>query len=89
MITVYYSSTFVRLYSGLDPNLKEEVKEAISLFSDAKNHSKLKVHKFAGSLNGRYSFSVNYKFRIVFRYAGEQEKVACFLYVGPHDQAYK
>ena len=86
MITVRYTPTFVRMYKGLDPNLKEEVRNSINLFGDVRNHAKLKVHKLKGLLKDRYSFSVNYKIRIIFRYKDKQ--TANLIYVGAHDEVY-
>lgn len=82
-ITVMYAPEFVRLYEKLDPALKEEVKEKIVLFKDRSNHKTLKVHKLHGRLRGRQSFSVNYKFRIVFEYISKD--VAVLKTIGDHD----
>lgn len=78
-----YAPEFVRLYEKLDPALKEEVKEKIVLFKDRSNHKTLKVHKLHGRLRGRQSFSVNYKFRIVFEYISKD--VAVLKTIGDHD----
>lgn len=74
------------MYKKLDTNLKEEVKEKISLFKNTINHEKLKVHKLKGALENTYSFSVNYKIRVVFEY--ESKNVANLLFVGDHDEVY-
>lgn len=80
---VSYTPTFVRQFKALEKNLQEEVIEKIELFCDRKNHKFLKVHMLAGRLNGRFSFSVNYKFRIVFSYLSSH--AAVLLAVGDHD----
>lgn len=82
-IKVGYGSEFLRIYNKLEAELKKEVQEKISLFRDRKNHKFLKVHKLHGRLRERYSFSVNYKFRIVFKYL--DKKTAVLLTVGDHD----
>ncbi|MEK7185263.1 MAG: type II toxin-antitoxin system RelE/ParE family toxin [Patescibacteria group bacterium] len=74
------------MYKGLEKNLKEEVKNSILLFKNIKNHKKLKVHKLRGVLKNAYSFSVNYRVRIVFKY--EDEHTVNLLYVGSHDEVY-
>jgi plasmid maintenance system killer protein len=90
MITVMYAPTFVRIYKGIEPALKEEIKEKIEQFRYPKNHTTLKVHKLHGRLKNTYSFTVNYKIRIVFEYEneGKNKKIAFLLYVGPHDGVY-
>lgn len=82
-IEIVYKPEFVRLYSGLMVELQNEVKEKIELFRDAKNYKMLRVHKLHGKMKGSYSFSVNYKFRIVFQPEGKN-KVA-MLTIGDHD----
>ena len=70
---VTYTPSFIRQYKALDPNLQEEVLEKIEQFKNIKNHKALKVHKLTGRLKDRYSFSVNYKIRIVFQYHSKKE----------------
>lgn len=45
-------------------------------------HSFLKTHKLKGHLGGRFSFSVNYAYRIVFRY--DSKNAVVLLSVGTH-----
>ena len=83
MIKVKYKPAFVRQYKKLPKALKQETKEKIDLFCVDPNHSFLKTHKLKGRLKGRYSFSVNYKYRVVFRY--ETKNTAVLLAVGDHE----
>jgi len=85
MISARYTPTFVRMYLGLDQNLKEEIRESIELFRIRDNHTKLKVHKLKGIENA-YSFSVNYKIRIIFEY--ENKQTVNLIYIGFHDEVY-
>lgn len=84
--SINYAPTFIRMYKSLSVELKEEIKFKIDLFKDEKNHTLLKVHKLKGELKGCYSFSVNYKIRIVFEYADKDS--INLLYVGSHDEVY-
>lgn len=79
---VFFKPTFVRQYKNLEPQLQEEITEKIELFKNPRNHRHLKVHKLKGPLSGRYSFSVNYKIRIVFSYLSKKEAV--LLTLGDH-----
>ncbi len=83
MIEVAYKPSFVREYGNLESSLQEEVKEKIEFFKKRKNHKHLKVHKLKGKLSGRWSFSVNYRYRIVFMWESKQKAV--LLAVGDHD----
>ena len=80
---VYFKPTFIRQIKQLELSLQDEVVEKIELFKDKKNHKQLKVHKLHGILSGRYSFSVNYKTRVVFSHLSKTEAV--LLAVGDHE----
>lgn len=80
---VYFKPTFIRKLKSLEFGLQEEVIEKIELFKDEKNHKQLKIHKLRGVLSGKYSFSVNYKTRIIFLHLAKNEVV--LLTVGDHE----
>ncbi|MFT5036489.1 MAG: proteic killer suppression protein [Candidatus Azotimanducaceae bacterium] len=79
---VHYKPSFIRRLKRLDPKLQEEVIEKIELFKTDPEHPQLKPHKLKGKFRGCYSFSVNYKIRILFEYVSENEVV--LLVVGSH-----
>ena len=83
MILVSYKPSFIKEMENLEKDLYGEVLEKIELFQHEKNHVPLKVHKLKGKLSAKYSFSVNYKIRIVFQY--ESKKEAVLLAIGNHD----
>ena len=83
MLTVSFKATFVKQMNKIERGLAEEVFEKIELFKNDKNHKLLKVHKLHGRFSSCYSFSVNYKTRIVFEYEKKNEVV--FLAIGDHD----
>ncbi|MBI5793552.1 hypothetical protein HZA87_00475 [Candidatus Uhrbacteria bacterium] len=82
MVQVAYTPKFVRAYKKLVPGLQIEVKQALELFADKGNHDRLRVHKLSGRMEDRYSFSVNYKIRVVFRFLPDGR--ALLLTVGDH-----
>ncbi len=84
MIRVDYTRRFLHDFAKLSPALQEEVLEKIGLFKDPKNHARLHVHKLQGELKGRLSFSVNYRFRIIYEYIGKGKKIAGLITVGDH-----
>lgn len=79
---VSFKPTFLRQYKRLIPSLQQEIKEKIALFKENPTHPFLKTHKLQGHLKGKYSFSINYAFRIIFEYESKDEVV--LLYVGNH-----
>lgn len=79
---VSYTPTFIRAYKNLSVELQQEVKERIELFKKNPHHPYLKTHKLKGTLKGRWSFSINFEYRIVFIYLSSNE--AAFLTCGDH-----
>lgn len=84
---IFYAPNFIRNLNSLPLDLQEEAHQKIELFVNQKNHKMLRVHKLKGSLYGRYSFSVNYKTRIVFLYTNKSrgKKDVVLLSIGSHD----
>ena len=83
MISVFFMPAFLRQLDRLEEGLINEANEKIELFTDAENHPSLKVHRLHAPLSGWWSFSVNYKTRIVFRY--DSKTLAVLLAIGDHD----
>lgn len=83
MMTVLYKPNFVRQYKKLPRALQEEVKEKLEVFREHPTHSSLKAHKLHGRLKGCMSFSVNYRYRIVYEVTAK--KTVALLAVGDHD----
>lgn len=80
---VSYSPKFLRKLKSLEHGLQEEVIEKIESLKNPGNYKSLKVHKLHGYFKNCYSFSVNYKTRIVFEYVSKEEIV--LLAIGDHD----
>ncbi|MEK7116922.1 MAG: hypothetical protein AAB837_02045 [Patescibacteria group bacterium] len=85
MIEVVYAPSFVKQFQTLEKNLAEEALEKIELFKNRRNHKQLKVHKLKGPFSGWYSFSVNYRIRILFEYPLKSRKEVLLLAIDDHD----
>ena len=83
MLSVSFKPSFIRKLNGLDDTLRKEAVEKINLLKDIRNRRLLKVHKLHGPLAGLFSFSVNYKTRIVFEYVSKNE--VALLSIGDHE----
>lgn len=83
MIDIIYPPVFIKKFSKLGNDLQEECYQKINLFKNRKNHISLKVHKLHGKFKNCLGFSVNYKFRVIFRYVSKDEVL--FLDIDDHD----
>lgn len=86
MIEIGFKPSFVRQFKQLEKDLRDEVEEKILLLKNKENHKTLNVHKLHGQLAGKWSFSVNYKIRIVFEY--KEKNQAALLVIGAHEIYY-
>lgn len=84
-MNIVYKPKFLRQFKKLPQALQDEAREKMTLFAENTNHPFLKTHKLRGPLKGFWSFSVNYKDRIVFQYEKleGQERIA-LLAIGDH-----
>jgi|AntRauTorckE6833_2_1112554.scaffolds.fasta_scaffold10922_4 mRNA-degrading endonuclease YafQ of YafQ-DinJ toxin-antitoxin module len=78
-----FATQFRRDFKKLPTVLQEEVLEKIELFKDIKNHQTLKVHTLHGKMNRACSFSINYRYRVVFVWQ-IKNKFAILHNVGDH-----
>lgn len=82
MICIAFKPAFLRTLKKLPLLLQEEVKQRIKEFELNPEKASLKVHKLSGRLKGTWSFSVNYKYRIVLEFIDDH--TAVLLDVGDH-----
>lgn len=82
-LKIAFLPKFIKKYNSLDKEIASEVFEKIELFKDIKNHSSLKVHKLHGRFSDFYSFYVNFKIRITFKYISKKEVV--LMTIGGHE----
>ncbi|MBI2476049.1 MAG: type II toxin-antitoxin system mRNA interferase toxin, RelE/StbE family [Candidatus Taylorbacteria bacterium] len=83
MITVSYKPSFIKKVRHLDKELYQEVLDKIELLKDERDHTMLKVHKLHGHFKNCYSFSVDYRIRIIFQYESKKEVV--LISIGDHE----
>lgn len=82
-MTIEYSPTFQRSYRKLPSKTRilAEVREEI--FREDPFDDRLNTHKLHGRLKGYWSFSVDYKYRIIFEFSGKER--VYFHNIGGHD----
>lgn len=81
---IIYSQKFAKDYKKLPSDVKNIAENSFLLFKKNPFDPKLKVHKLKGKFKGLYSFSVGYKYRIIFEFS-KNKKIVYFHIVGKHD----
>lgn len=81
---IIYSSKFAREYKKLPKDVKALAEEQEIIFRKDPYDQRLKTHKLKGKFDGFLSFSIGYKYRIIFEFA-KNRKTVYFHTVGDHD----
>lgn len=81
---IEYSSHFKRAYLKLDFTIQKKAEEKEALFRKNPFDHGLETHKLHGKLKSFYSFSIDRRNRIVFKFVKDCNK-AVFLDVGDYD----
>jgi mRNA-degrading endonuclease YafQ of YafQ-DinJ toxin-antitoxin module len=81
---IIYSSKFAREYKKLPEQVKRLAEEIEPTFRKDPFDPKLKSHKLKGRPDGFLSFSIGFKYRIIFEF-GKDKKTIYFHSVGDHD----
>lgn len=81
---IIYSSKFAREYKKLSEDIKSLAEEQEVIFRQNPFDPRLKTHKLKGKFDGFLSFSIGYKYRIIFEFTKDKQTVY-FHIVGDHD----
>jgi addiction module RelE/StbE family toxin len=71
-----------------NPDIVHLFKSKILLLEENPFHSSLKTHKLKGRLSSCLSCSINYEFRIVFKFSETESNCIELLNIGNHDEVY-
>ena len=81
---IIYSLKFAREYKKLPKKVKDAAEQQEIIFRKNPFDLKLKTHKLNGRLSGFLSFSIGYKYRLIFEFS-KDGKTVYFHSVGDHD----
>lgn len=79
---IKYTPTFAKNYRKLPRVIRRKAEKREQIFRQEPFSSNLKTHKLLGKLEKYWSFSIDYQYRIVFRFTKEGEIL--FVDVGTH-----
>jgi addiction module RelE/StbE family toxin len=91
--TLVWSPAFTRAVKRLirqNPQMRLQIEQTLQLLSEAPFQSKLRTHKLKGDLAGKWSCSIDYSNRIIFRIVenSDFEEEILLLALGSHDEVY-
>ena len=72
-MNIEYSPKFRRLYKKLPDQIKSLIEEKEDIFFKDPFDSRLRTHKLTGVLDGYWAFSIDYKHRAIFKFAGKDK----------------
>ena len=79
---IYYSSRFKKRLQKLPKYVQEKATDCEEVFRNNCFDRRLETHKLKGVYKNFWSFSINYSFRIVFRFIDDHSVL--FIDVGTH-----
>ncbi len=80
---ILYSPKFVRQLKKLPKEIQALAGRREDIFREDPFDPRLKTHKLSGVLDGFFSFSINYSYRIIFKFI--DSSVVHFHQIGTHD----
>lgn len=79
---IFLAPQFEKNYKKLPPTIQLLLQKKEKEFRKNPRHPSLKTHKLSGKLKDFFSFSINYSYRVVFRF--EDKESVIFYDVGTH-----
>ena len=80
---IFYTKKFEREYKKISRDVKLKIESKESIFRKNPHSHSLKTHKLSGQMEDFWSFSVDFKYRIVFEFINT--KIVYFHSIGNHD----
>lgn len=80
---IFYTPKFVKTYKKIPTSIKRLAIKKEKIFLANPHDPRLNTHALKGELRGKWSFSVNYQYRIVFIFI--QNDGVVFLVIGTHE----
>ncbi len=87
MIQLLATEKYKKLYHDLQPEIKKKLWKQEMIFSGNPHHPSLNTEKIAPKQKEIWTFRVDKKYRVVFRF--EDHETVVLLAVGPHDWIYR
>jgi addiction module RelE/StbE family toxin len=80
---IYPTTHFIKAYKSLAEEIKVSSKRREEIFKANPFDSRLKTHKLKGRFKGYWSYSIDYQYRILFRFIDNE--TVLYHDIGTHD----
>ena len=80
---IYPTNHFIKSYKMLSENIKTVAKKREIVFINNPFDKRLKTHKLKGKLKDYWSYSINYQYRILFRFLDKETVI--YHDIGTHE----
>ena len=80
---IYPTNHFIKSYTMLSENIKTVAKKREMIFTNNPFDQRLKTHKLKGKLKDYWSYSINYQYRILFRFLDKETVI--YHDIGTHE----
>ena len=81
--TIYPTAHFIKVYKNLPEEIKLSGKQKEEIFKINPFDSRLKTHKLKGKFKDYWAYSVNYQYRIMFKFI--DDNTVLYYDIGTHD----
>jgi addiction module RelE/StbE family toxin len=82
---IYVTSKFQKAYKKLPKEVKEKAKLKEKIFRENPFDPRLKTHPLKGKYRGYWAFSIDYSYRIMFKFLNATKTKVAFINVGTHE----
>ncbi|MEY3826162.1 MAG: hypothetical protein RLZZ148_976 [Cyanobacteriota bacterium] len=93
-INLVWDNSFKKAFKRLNkknPQLRDKIFRVLEILAENPFLSSLKSHKLTGQLEGLWSCSVDYNYRIIFAWQQDEisaESLIILIDIGTHDEVY-
>ena len=82
---IYLSSKFRKAYKKLPKQAKEKAEEKEKIFRENPFNPRLETHPLSGKYRGYWTFSIDYSYRIMFKFLNAAKTKVAFINTGTHE----
>lgn len=83
ILNIYPTHNFIKAFKKLTPAIQKYCIEKEKIFKIDPYDHRLKTHRLKGDLEGYWSYSINYHYRILFKFINQKDVI--YFDIGTHE----